>query len=94
MAETTVMVLVNLVICSAGAFMCACRMAHMSEKKTKRPIRVLYIVWFTTLIASALSWTYDEPPGIGQVSMSLAILIHLAMGIGVWRHGPPAYARR
>ena len=87
------MVVLNFAVCTAAIFICACRLSHMSAKTTKVEIRASYVVWLPTLVASALSWTYGDPPGITQLSLGLAVLAHLAIGVRVWRHGAPDYAR-
>ena len=94
MDETTMMILVNWFVCWAGVYMCACRLGHKNPRLIKPEISITYIVWMPTLVASALSWTYGEPPSIAQLSMGLAVVAHLTIGYEAWRDGPPPYARR
>jgi hypothetical protein len=94
MDERSALILANIFICAVGLVICACRLGHMSERTTKIEIRLSYVIWVSTLVASSLSWTYGEYPSIAQVSMSLAIVAHLAMGIGAWRNGAPDYSFR
>lgn len=86
-------VVMNLFICLIGGWVCVCRMAKMSMG-TKRTIRTQYMLWFSLFVASAISWTYDEPANLTQIAMGLVVLTHLVLGASAWRLGPPAYARR
>lgn len=90
MGADQLLILANLSICLFGAWMCMCRMAFM-DSRTKRTIRVQYAVWFCLFASSALSWTYDDPPTITQLFMGAAVVIHLLLGVGAWRHGAPTY---
>ncbi|MFA6168949.1 MAG: hypothetical protein WC700_20150 [Gemmatimonadaceae bacterium] len=93
MDETHLMIALNGAVCFAAIFMCACRLSHMSARTTKVEIRASYVVWLPTMVASALSWTYGDAPSLTQLSLGLAVLAHLSIGVRIWRHGPPAYAR-
>jgi hypothetical protein len=88
------MVIANLLVCTAGMIICACRMSHMSKSRTKIQIRLSYSMWFTTFMASGISWTYGDPANLAQLSMSVAILLNLIFGISVWRYGQPHYAMK
>lgn len=92
--ESKLLIVANLLVCMAGGFMCICRMSMMSLSTTKAEIRWQYVFWFSTFAASGISWTYDEPASFAQLLMSLAIVVHLILGLGAWRNGAPAYTRR
>jgi len=92
MDRAQILILVNLLICSAGVFICACRLSHMSPTRTKPAIRYAYVLWLPVFVASGISWTHSEPPTIEQVALGAAILANLLTGIKVWRYGIPIYA--
>lgn len=95
MTQSELMLLaINFAVCAAGAWVCICRMSAMSGSRTKPSIRWQYAIWFSYFVASAISWTYDEPASLTQTIMSAAVLLQLGLGFHAWRYGPPSYTRR
>lgn len=87
------LILLNLLVCSAGGLMCICRMAHM-DSNTKQAIRAQYTIWFSMFAASGWSFTYEEPSSFIQLLMGAALVAHMLIGMGAWRHGAPNYTVR
>lgn len=58
----------NFVICLGGAYLCVCRMTHMSKDATPLPVRQFYTIFFMLFIASAISFVW----GIGATALQLA----------------------
>lgn len=94
MDSDQVLIILNLAVCFAGVFICACRLSHMDPRHTKPAIRYAYVLWLPVFVASALSWTHSEPPTVEQFMLGTAILLNLLSGIQVWRNGVPVYAVR
>ena len=86
------MIVVNLLLCSVGGWVCICRMGMMTLPKMA--VRSQYVILFMLFAASGISWIYGESPTIVQVAMGAAILAHLLLGWGAWRHGAPRYTMR
>jgi hypothetical protein len=91
MGSEQMMVLLNLVTCLAGSYLCVCRMTHMNSH-VKLPIRLGVTLQFALFAASGLSYTYNEPASFIQWMMGFGLICILLLGYGSWRHGAPAYA--
>jgi len=91
MAQSDFLIALNFLVCGAGLLVCVCRLAEMSKATTKVIIRVQYSVWFGLFVASAISWTYDEPATLVHLVMSSAVFFNLLLGVKAWRYGPPDY---
>lgn len=83
----------NAALCLAGAAICVCRMAHMSERFTKPAIRVQYALWVAFFALSAITWTFDDLTA-AQVILTALALGHLLLGVQAWRFGAPSYTLR
>ncbi len=88
------LVLVNLAVCVFGGWVCICRMGLMQGSKTKKVVRAQYILLFTSMVVSGISWVYGSIPTVAQLFLSAVIVLHLALGWGAWRHGPPQWVYR
>ena len=84
---------INLAVCIVGFLMCVCRNGMMTNR-TKPVIRAQYSIWVGYFVASAISFTFDEPPSLTQVLMSTAVAMHLLLGFEAWRGGAPQYTVR
>lgn len=86
--------LANFAICSAIGWTCICRLSQMSAGTTRRAYRAKYAVLVGAATASGFSLTlFGEWPGITDLAMSSAVLLHLALGRSAWLGGIPDYAR-
>ena len=83
----------NAAVCLVGIGICICRMAHMSERFTKRAIRAQYMLWTSFFALSAITWTFDELT-IAQVILTAIACTHLVLGIPAWRFGAPSWTIR
>lgn len=89
------LIIINLLVCTFAAYVCICRMRHMSASSTKLELRAQYAVWFVILTVSGWGFMlFDEPVNTVQLTMSIAILGHLLLGAPIWRGGLPHYWRR
>ncbi len=86
------LIVLNLLICSFGGYLCICRL-RVIDSKTKTPIRVRYVMWFTLFAASGISWLFDIPASLGQIVMALGVIADLGLGFNAWRRGAPNYTR-
>lgn len=94
MVSSLMFTTLNVFLCAAGAWMCMCRMTKMSKSTTKRSIRAQYVVWFSLFCADSLSWAYGEPVTFIQLTMTTAIVVHLAIGFVAWHREAPMYTRK
>jgi len=92
MTEPSLMLgLINFAVCTAGAFVCLCRLGRMSAK-TKNAIIAQYAICMVFFSVSGLSGLCNQPATFIQVLMSFLIALKQVVGYIPWRNGQPNYA--
>lgn len=94
MESSLFMIVLNLIVTSAGGYISLCRLARMSRSSTKLAIRWQYVIWFVALCASGWSFVLFDPADSIQLLLSMSIVAHLALGAPAWANDTPRYARR
>lgn len=92
--ESKLLLLLNLVLCLFGAWVCICRIGAMTGSTTKRTIRIQYVMWLSLLLMSGLSFLFGHHVTKVEIVFAVCVVSHLLIGFPVWRHGPPAYASK
>lgn len=72
-----ILIALNLAVCLGGAYLCICRMTHMSKADTPLPVRQFYTLFFMLFIASGISFLWEIDATILQLAQSGAILVYL-----------------
>ena len=86
------LVIFNLLVCMLGGYLCICRMKSTSNK-TKPVIIARYVMWFSLLCGSGISWLYGHPASLFQIFLGIGVVADLMLGFKAWRHGAPPYTR-
>jgi len=80
----TIAMLINLIICSSGFFMCVCRAGKLAGIKTRGIVKAQY-----TLTGTAFSGLMLSPPEPHIITISSVLLILLLITLPRWQNGPP-----
>lgn len=86
------LIIPNLLMCMFGGYLCICRMKFTSSR-TKLPILVRYIMWFTAFVISGISWIWDANPTPLQIFLGACVIADLGLGFNAWKNGVPKYAQ-
>lgn len=76
--------LINITICFAGLFICACRAGKLPGLKTRAAVKAQY-----TLTGTAFSGLMLSPPEFYILAISSTLLVLLLVTMPRWRYGPP-----
>ena len=76
--------LLNIAICFAGLFICACRAGKLPGIKTRAAVKAQY-----TLTGTAFSGLMLSPPEPYILAVSSTLLVLLLITLPKWRYGPP-----
>lgn len=89
-----VLTFANLVICSAGGFVCACRVNQMRFDTTRQLVRLLYALVVVALtLNGGWYWFFGGFADWQNVVASVSIIVVLMIDARSWREGLPQFAK-
>lgn len=93
MTNVYLLAVVNLLLSSAVAYGCLCRLAKMDGDVLKR-VQSEYAVYMGACGLSAFSPWFGEWPGMAQIGVMAALLFGMVCSSHAWTYGPPPSSQR
>lgn len=89
-----ILTFVNLVICSAGGYICTCRLKHMRFDTTRQLTRLLYALVVIGLTLNGLwYWLFGGWADWQNLVGSITVVAVLVIDSRAWRNGLPGFAK-